>query len=324
MKAVIGCRLAVVALVVLASLTAGMSTPPTASAHARRPFERASVWNAPAGARAHVASNSAALVQNLMGQVAAYGTWINTWAYSSSIYTVPIDQPHVRVTLDTTMPTLQAAFASVPLPPNAVPASGTDGHLVVWQPSTDRYWEFWKLQRANDGWHARWGGALSHASANPGYFPAPFGATGTGLPVLGGLIRIAELRAGRIDHALALAIPKAKAHAFVWPAQRTDGASPLRDAIPEGTRLRIDPRLDLDALGLPPAGLAIARAAQRYGIILRDQAGAVTFYGEDPSRFGPPNPYGGIFAGKYANNILANFPWRRLQVLAPPRDRGTR
>jgi hypothetical protein len=165
---------------------------------------------------------------------------------------------------------------------------------------------------------------MSRASTNPGYFPAPFGATGTGLSVFAGLIRVAELRTLRIDHALALGIPRAKAHAFVWPAQRSDGASPLRDAIPEGTRLRIDPRLDLDTLGLPPAGLAIARAAQRYGIIVRDQAGAVTFYGEDPARFGSPNPYGAIFGGKYASNVIANFPWGRLQVLEPPRAGPTR
>jgi hypothetical protein len=158
----------------------------------------------------------------------------------------------------------------------------------------------------------------AHASSSPGYFPAPFGATGTGLALMGGLIRVAELRAGRIDHALALAIPKAKARDFVWPAQRSDGNSPLPDAIPEGTRLRIDPRVDLNTLGLPPAGLAIARAAQRYGMIVRDQAGAVAFYGEDPAQFGAPNPYTTLYAGKYPNNILASFPWTQLQVIAPP------
>jgi hypothetical protein len=309
-------------LVVLASGIATTAMVPTASAAIRRPFERASVWNTPVPKDARVASNSAALVRNLVGQVATYGPWINTWAYSSSIYTVPSDETRVRVKLDTTMPKLQAAFASVPLPANALPASGTDGHLVVWQPATDRYWEFWKLHRATDGWHARWGGAMSHASASQGYFAAPFGATGTGLPLFAGLIRVAELRARRIDHALALAIPKAKAHSFVWPAQRSDGVSTLPDAIPEGTRLRIDPHLDLSTLGLPPAGLAIAKAAQRYGIVVRDQAGAVTFYGEDPTRLGSPNPYLQIFGGKYASNVLASFPWGRLQVLAPPAHRA--
>ena len=162
---------------------------------------------------------------------------------------------------------------------------------------------------------------MSDVSYNPGYFPALFGATGTGLPLLGGLIRASELRSGRIDHALALAIPKAKAGQFVWPAQRSDGWGTGPDAIPEGTRLRIDPRLDLSTLGLPPIGLAIARAAQRYGMVIRDQAGAVTFYAEDPVTL-KTNPYWALHAGKYPNDILASFPWSHLQVvLAPARPR---
>jgi hypothetical protein len=311
-------RLGLVALIALTSIAVGSTARPAAAA-VKRPFARSSVWNVPQPARARVAANSAALVRNLQGQVATYGTWINTYAYSSPVYTVAARQPRVSVALDTTMPALADALRSVPLPANAIPAQGTDGHLAVWQPATDTYWEFWKLHRQGDGWHARWGGVVAHASRNAGYFPAPFGATATGLPLITGLIRVAELRSGRIDHALALAIPKAKANDFVWPAQRTDGNSPLPDAIPEGTRLRIDPRLDVTTLGLPPVGLAIAIAAQRYGIIVRDQAGSVTFYGEDAARFGAPNPYMSLYAGKYPNNILAGFPWGRLQVVSAPR-----
>src|SRR3954452_136790 len=282
MRAAIIGRLAVATLLGLSLAAAAASTAQPASAAVRHPFERSSVWSGSLPQEAPIAPNSARLVRNLLRQVAMAGTWINTYAYSSSVYTVPARQHHVRVTLDTTMPALQAQFASVPLPSKAIPAAGGDVHLIVWQPSTDRYWEFWQLRRKTDGWHARWGGALSHASSNPGFFPAPFGATGTGLPLIGGLIRVSELRAGRIDHALSLAIPETKAYDFVWPAQRSDGGSTQPDAIPEGTRLRIDPRLDLRTLGLPPVGLAIAKAAQRYGILVRDQAGAVTFYGEDP------------------------------------------
>jgi hypothetical protein len=304
-------------LLILVATAAGTLAQPVSAA--RRPFARSSVWSMPVASNAQVSPKSSALVRNLVGQVVTYGTWINTYAYSSPVYTVTAHQPRVRVTLDTTMPTLAAGLASVPLPAHAVAAAGTDGQLVVWQPSTDTYWEFWKLRRGSDGWHARWGGVLSHASRNEGYFPPPFGATATGLPLVSGLIRVSELRVGRIDHALALAIPKAKANDYVWPAQRTDGSSPLPDAIPEGTRMRIDPKLDLDTIGLPPVGLAIARAAQRYGIIVRDQAGAVTFVGEDPSRFTVANPYTSLYAGKYPNNILASFPWGHLQVVAPAR-----
>jgi hypothetical protein len=302
-------RIAALAIVAIAASPAAAAAPP---------FAPSSVWNAPLRDDAPVAADSPGLVAELQRQVTAYGSWINTGQYSSPVYTVAAGQPRVWVTLDNNMPALQQSFATVPIPDNAVPAKGTDAHLTVWQPATDSLWEFWKLRRATDGWHARWGGAMTGVSTSPGYFPAPLGATGTSLPLLGGLMRVAELQAGRIDHALALAIPQAKATDFSWPAQRTDGAQTFAGAIPEGTRLRIDPRLDLSTLGLPPVGLTMARAAQRYGIVIRDQAGAVTFYGEDPAPLGAPSPYAALYAGKYPSNILAKFPWSRLQVVAVP------
>jgi hypothetical protein len=84
--------------------------------------------------------------------------------------------------------------------------------------------------------------------------------------------------------------------------------------MPEGSRLRLPARLDIDRLSLSPLGRMIARAAQRYGIILRDRAGAVAFYGEDPTPSGN-DPYAPVSHG----SAFGEFPWRRLQVLAVPR-----
>lgn len=281
------------------------------------PFAPSSVWNAPLSASAALSASSAPLVSELQRQVTTYGAWINTWQYSTPVYTVAATQPAVRVQLDTSYAALQNDFAAVPLPPDARPALGTDAHLTVYQPSSDTLWEFWKLAKLTDGWHARWGGKMTGVSANPGYFNAPLGATATSLPLLGGLMRISELQSGHIDHALSLAIPVVKAKEFVWPAQRTDGSSTLADAIPAGTRFRLDPNLDVATLGLPPVAYQMALAAQRYGIIVRDGAGAVTFYGEDAYPTAT-NPYPTLFQGKYPNQVLAKFPWSRLQVVATP------
>jgi hypothetical protein len=188
--------------------------------------------------------------------------------------------------------------------------------MVVYQESTDTLWEFWLMRRATDGWHARWGGRLTSVSTNPGHFPGAFGATATGLPWLGGLMTIDELLAGRVDHALGLGIPNTAQGEFVWPAQRSDGRTTGPTAIPQGTHLRIDPSLDLTKLGLSPLGLTIARAAQRYGLIIRDTAGCTVFYAEDPIRT-PGDPYARIFGGAYPNRLLERFPWDSLQVVAP-------
>jgi hypothetical protein len=286
----------------------------TASA---RPFASTSVWNTLTPSTPAIAGDSEALVAELGRQVTTYGAWINTWQYSVPVYKVPADQPTVHVTLDTTMPDLQAAFDAAPVPSGAKAAAGTDAHMTVYQPGTDTLWDFWKMTQAADGWHARWGGKMTGVSWNRGYWTNSWGATATSLPLLGGLIRADELRAGTIDHALALALPVAKAGVWSWPAQRTDGASSAVDAIPEGTRFQLDPSLDLSTLNLPPVTRMIARAAQRYSIIIRDTSGSVSFYAEDPVAM-TSNPYPTFFGGKDPAQLLASFPWARLRVLAPP------
>jgi hypothetical protein len=236
------------------------------------------------------------------------------------MYTVPSGQPAQRVVLDRNAPALQQAFDAVPLPPGATPAAGSDHHLVVHQPGTDTMWEFWRLAYRDGAWHAGWGGRMSGVTASPGYYSgsqASWGATASSLPLVGGLMTLDEVRRGRIDHALAMAIPQPKAGVFTWPAQRTDGTYTGADAIPMGTRFRLDPTLDLDALALPPLVRMMAEAAQRHGIVVRDTAGAVTFQGEDPTPTGadPWRGAGGFFGGQTPDKLLARFPWERLQAL---------
>ncbi len=104
---------------------------------------------------------------------------------------------------------------------------------------------------------------------------------------------------------------------WVWPAQRTDGDVFTKGVpgIPEGTRFRLDPHLNIASLHLPPLVRMIARAAQRYGIIVRDKSGAVSFYGQDPTQ-GDENLWTPALEGQYPNNLLRTFPWSHLQALA--------
>jgi hypothetical protein len=316
-----------------AVLAAGLSVAgavPTAPA-APRPFAPDSVWNRALAADAPLDPRSAELSTAFVADIAAQqqrrtGPWIQTTDSSTPVYTVRRDQRRTRVVLDVRQRyarTLQRAFRAVPLPADARPASGADGHLTVWQPSTDSLWEFWGLRREAGRWRAAWGGAMRRVSRSPGYFTRAswrganthWGATATSLPLLAGLIRIHELRRGRIDHALAICVPDARAGVFAWPAQRTDGSLQRADALPEGARLRLDPALDIGALHLPPAARAIAVAAQRYGLIIRDRTLKATgLYAEDPGPAGR-DPYPRLFGRRSPAELLAHFPWERLEVL---------
>lgn len=254
--------------------------------------------------------------------------WINidTTSYSVPIYTVPANQPTVEVALKRGQATtLIAAWSAVPLPADAQAAAGTDGHLVLWQPSTDRLWEFWRLVHGVEGWYASWGGAMQNVSHSSGVYEpnswpgaqATWGGSASSLSVAGGVITFEDLEKGEINHALAMAVPNVRASVYSSPAQRTDGTDHSTLALPEGARFRLDPRLNIAKLHLPRLIRMMAEAAQRYGIIVRDGAPVVTFYGQDPTPTGT-NPYigpHGYFEGREPRELLARFPWRHLQLL---------
>ena len=253
--------------------------------------------------------------------------WINTTSSSVPLYTVPAGEPTVRVTLETasTAPALQAAWEAVPLPPTAQPAAGGEKVLVVWQPSADRLWEFWRMVHGADGWHATWGGAMRRVSSDPGVYEPKawpgakpgWGDSASSLALLGGLISLEDLEVGQINHALAIAIPNVRAGVYASPAQRTDGKSTDPLSLPEGAHLRLDPKLDLAALHLPRLTLMIAQAAQRYGLFVRDYSPNVAFYAQDPTPTGT-DPYvgpTGYFEGRYPRELLAAFPWSHLELL---------
>ena len=292
-------------------------------------FSSNSVWNRPDAGTAQLGNQrlAQALIQEADSEIrAGTGPWIETSESSTPVYVVGASQRCVPVHLDVTEAygkSLKSAFERVPLPADARPAAGSDAHLTLIQPSTDSMWEFWRLRRDGDVWHAEWGGAIHNVSASPGYYTSAswpgaqsnWGASATSLPVVAGTMTIGELESGHIDHALAVSIPNARKGVFAFPAQRTDGTLGASQAIPEGTTFRLDPKLDIASLHLPRVVATMAKAAQRYGIIVRDKTlHAIGFYAEDPSPLGT-NPYRRIFEGKPPSVLLKLFPWRHLQVV---------
>jgi hypothetical protein len=289
-------------------------------------FSQSSFWNAPLGSHARLDPRSRAMVAGLDSEVRSelarnFGPWINTRQYSTPIYRVGPGQRRVHVSLNRDLPAMQAAIDAVPIPRDARPAAGSDHHMVVWQPSSDKLWEFWKMRRRRDGWHASAAGAIRNVSKAPGHYTRHswpgaepwWGATATGLPLVGGLMSTGELRRGRIDHALAIAIPDPRAGVWSAPATHGDGVSADPRALPEGARLRLDPKLKIGSLELAPITRMIAKAAQRYGIVVRDRAPIVTFYGQDPT--GGSDPYKSLFGNQTPAGLLARFPWGKLEVL---------
>ena len=194
--------------------------------------------------------------------------------------------------------------------------------MTIYQPSSDTIWEFWQARQTNGQWQACWGGRMQNASKSNGIWQKPYGTTATGLPFLGGQITDEELRRGEINHVMGISlVDTEKWNVYSWPANRSDGYNPTGapNRIPEGLRFRLDPSVDLEAMKLHPIGKIIARAAQKYGFVVWDKAGAITLRSENPKSFtrrGQPDPYPDLFKGTPAYAILKLLPWAQVAVPA--------
>ena len=263
-------------------------------------------------------------VEDRYGGVAA----LNVRAYSAAYVSVPSGTPRADVAfLDcqrkgkTPKGLYDGSrhFADVPIPAGTVAAPGTDGHLVLWEAATDTLWEFWRASQRPDGsWQACWGGRIDRVSASDGAFEVPFGVGATGIAAAGYMVTLADARAGRIDHAVGLANPD-PGRGLSFPARRHDGATKDPAALIEGSRLRLDADVDVEALPLTPLAKAIARAAQKYGFLVVDRAGAVSVVAEGVGRArtsGDADPWAAVLGATPAYRQLKGFPWDRLQVVA--------
>ncbi len=130
------------------------------------------------------------------------------------------------------------AVDEIRLPPDARPDPRFDGWMTVINTQTREALDFWRARREQDG-------SISYHFVKawdlngPGFQePGGVSARGSGLPLFAGLVRPEEIDRGKIDHALAIAVPGAAKERFVQPASRTDGVG-KRTSIPEGARLRL-------------------------------------------------------------------------------------
>ena len=308
-----------------------VAVPPT---DAEALFSPESFRNTPLPPDAPLDVLSGSYVNDLAGKVEGHGAHVNHGAYSTPVYTVtPRHKPRQVFVTDpghrdcsNGSPCLVEQWKRVPLPKYPVPAPGTDGWMVVYQPTTDTMWEFWQFRMERGQPYASFGGRLENVSANPGYYTSTpgtgFGASATSIPLLAGLQRIDELRAGSIDHVVSFAMRDPQ-RGFRWPAQRGDGRSGAVTAAPEGTCFRLPPSLDLNSLGLTPYGLTLARAVQRYGMVMSDSTSVgAAFFAETPRKgsdpySGPTGIFGGLQDNDGPQGVLRGFPWRSLQALAP-------
>ena len=263
-----------------------------------RPFDDDSPWNTPIGDSPAIDGDSQVLVDDLAASNPQGILWINMSQYSVPLYFADRNTP-VRTVVANVVggqgffgdndSDRSSAKARIPIPAGATPAEGTDQQMSIVDLESGLEWGLRKTQVSGDTYTCDVGAAtyLSGSGVRPSTNRQPWwlgqGARSCGFPLVAGLIRVDEIRAGVIDHALALGYAHIRSRYFTPPASSahptTDDALPDR-GIPCGGRVQLDPTLDLDSLGLTAPAKVIARALQVYGAFVGDSFGATSLYAE--------------------------------------------
>ena len=181
-------------------------------------------------------------------------------------------------------------FNPVPIPEGAVPDPENDAHFCVVDWNRMLAWDMWGLRNLDDGsWESNTGMMyrldgdgvfdgykLGYVDGESVHFHGPSRAAG--VPTIAGLIMYDEVMSGEIRHKLSCATRYAAYKEFVYPASWTDGF--IKGGIPEGAVIQLDPDLDLTPFDLTPEETVVARALQKYGMVIVDVAQGQPIYAE--------------------------------------------
>lgn len=171
------------------------------------------------------------------------------------------------------------------MPANAKKVSGTDGNLDV--TDGDTTYSYWIASQDSSGnWSAHSGRSTSIKGTGMGTSPGHYaGIRASGFSTMGGLIRAHEISGPdpKIPHALVVGLKACQLKVgYVWPATTQDGdaSSSYCGQIPMGSMFAIPQSVNIDAMGLSPAGHALAEALQDYGAYVGDRSN-YTYYAEE-------------------------------------------
>jgi hypothetical protein len=153
-----------------------------------------------------------------------------------------------------------------PIPAHPKIEAGSDRHMIIVNRGTCRLYELFAARHTATGWHAGSGAVWSLTSNHlrPNGWTS---ADAAGLPILPGLVRHSEVKAGLIDHALRFTAPHT-CSGHIYPARHDAGSGSCANWPPMGLRVRLKASFSL--AGLPRPVRVIGTALKRYGMILAD------------------------------------------------------
>lgn len=162
-----------------------------------------------------------------------------------------------------------------PIGPSTWLEGASDRHALVVDASTCMLYETWATEI--DGTSVSAGSGATWDLRSNALRPAGWtSADAAGLPILPGLVRVDELEAGHIDHAIRMTVSRTD-RSYLWPARHQAGSRADATLPPMGARFRL--RADVDLTRYAPETQVVLRAMQRHGMIVADNGSNWFFQG---------------------------------------------
>lgn len=297
-------------------------------------------WDSPLPPNATLHPNSAAIVaevvrQSKIAQLVVNGAQARP-AWVPTVATVPLGQALIPGVCNHDTIQTAIAAAGLPIPPDLVPTPDSDSAVIILQPDAPDGGFMWELQ----GFHwitpgVQWScNSLSRMaqaditqtghfvdwvtgplSKTPGaeystWQSRAWGIQGSGLPYLPGVLTLADILRGRVDHALLIEVYDGGSGQHVWPAARSDGGALSGTAflIAEGMWLRLPANVFIDPSWSLMTRL-YAQAARDFGLLITDRTLSCLAVRA-----------GLDCVGHIDDSHLVNFPFPLLQCLTPGSD----
>jgi hypothetical protein len=150
-----------------------------------------------------------------------------------------------------------------------------DRHALIVNKDTCRLYELYELRHTASGWTAGSGATwlLTSNKLRPAGWTS---ADAAGLPILPGLLRLDEVRAGRVDHAIRFTTNITDMR-YIWPARHLAGSVRNHAYPPMGARFRLKAGFPISRYRADTQ--VVLRAMKRYGLVLADNGSPWYFQG---------------------------------------------
>jgi hypothetical protein len=262
-----------------------------------RPFKASGYWNTRLG-NAPLSPHSAAWIHDAQAHSGTHVSLVlGDWGMP--VYRSKASDPLVRITSS-------GHTVRFHMPSKARPMIGQDAALTVIDRSTNQVVGLFGAHLSGGRWSVSGLSRYRYSSNGiagglPGGRKQNFGHRG--IPASVPAVTRAEIRRGRIRHRLemywhetAARTPEGKSAYFPM----TGSESGHSGVVPEGAVIRIKGSVNLQRLHLSPAARVIARALQKYGAVIGDNAGS----GNSLKLQGNTN-----WSGVLNKDSLRSIPW---------------